>query len=131
MIWLEQLNGLVKEKRIRVEIFEPNVGCNKWNFKIIDLAKLVSKTLGNIPLKFGNDAISDPRSYCVDFSLFKNLAPNHQPKEKIEESIKETFKKLSDYQKKFQQKDFSKFSRLEVLNSLLTKEKIDSNLEWI
>ena len=67
----------------------------------------------------------------MDFSLFKNLAPNHQPKEKIEESIKETFKKLKDYQKKFQQKDFSKFSRLEVLNSLLKKEKIDSNLEWI
>ena len=108
-----------------------NVGCNEWNFKIIDLAKLVSKTLGNVPVNFGNNATLDPRSYSVDFSLFKNLAPSYQPKEKIEDSIKETFKKLSNFHKKSHTRDFSRFSRLEVLNSLLDREKINSNLEWI
>ena len=101
------------------------------SIKIIDLAKLVSKTLGNVPVNFGNNATLDPRSYRVDFSLFKNLAPSYQPKEKIEDSIKETFKKLSSFSKKYHKGNFSEFSRLEVLNSLLKKEKINSNLEWI
>ena len=92
---------------------------------------MVSKTLGNLPVNFVNNATLDPRSYSVDFSLFKNLAPNYQPKEKIEDSIKETFEKLSNYHKKVQKRNFSEFSRLEVLNSLLETEKINSNLEWI
>ena len=50
-----------------------NIGCNEWNFKIIDLAKIVSKTLGNIPLQFGSDPSIDPRSYKFDFSLFKKF----------------------------------------------------------
>ena len=107
-----------------------NVGSNNWNFKIIDLAKIVSKTLGNIPLKFGDDPVADPRSYKVDFNLFKELAPNFQPIEKIEDTIIEIFNELSSEKIKDKKNTFSKFSRLSFLNSLIKNKKIDNDLYW-
>ena len=89
-----------------------NVGSNDWNFKIIDLAKIVSKTLGNIPLKFGDDPVADPRSYKVDFNLFKELAPNFQPIEKIEDTIIEIFNELSSEKIKDKKKYFLKIFKV-------------------
>lgn len=107
-----------------------NIGCNEWNFKIIDLAKIVSKTLGNIPLQFGSDSSIDPRSYKVDFSLFKKLAPNFQPIEKIENTITKIFSELSSKKIIDKEYTFSRFSRLSVLNDLIQKKKINDELYW-
>jgi len=107
-----------------------NIGSANWNFKIIDLAKLVSKVLGNIPLKYSNRAFDDPRSYKVDFSLFKKLAPNFQPQVKIDDCIK---KLHSMIEKNIPIKDYNseKLIRLSYLKKLIYEKKINKNLTWI
>jgi len=50
------------------EIF--NVGLNKSNIKIIDLAKIVKKNFKNVKLKFENTK-DDKRSYKVNFSKYE------------------------------------------------------------
>ena len=49
----------------------------------------VKKNIPNVDISFAKDASPDKRSYKVDFSLFKSLAPDHQPIQKLDNSIME------------------------------------------
>ena len=65
-----------------------NVGSNKWNFTVLEIAKKVSKVFGGIKINLLSERPSDKRSYKVDFSEFKKIAPDFFPKIKIEDTIK-------------------------------------------
>ena len=83
--------AIKESQNIEENFISLNIGSENWNFKIIELAQIVSKVLGNVPLKYSDKAFDDPRSYRVDFRLFKNLAPNAQPKVKIEDCVKKLY----------------------------------------
>ena len=80
--------AITESNTVKNNFLSLNIGCEDWNFQIIELAKLVSRVLGDIPLKYSDKVFEDPRSYKVDFSLFKKLAPNFQPRVKIEGVLK-------------------------------------------
>lgn len=107
-----------------------NVGSENWNFKIIELANLVSKELGNIPVEHAEDDFDDPRSYKVDFNLYKKVAPEFQPKVKIEECIKKLYLMIK---KNVSINDYTneKLIRLSYLKKLIKEKKINNNLHWI
>ena len=109
-----------------------NTGSDKWTFTIKKLAQLVSKTLGNIEVVLNKNSQPDKRSYTVDFSLFKKICKENQPKENINISIKELAKKI--IKSKFNFNNFrnsQKFIRLKTLTDLQNKNKLDKNLYWI
>ena len=108
-----------------------NIGKDDWNFTIKDLAESVKNIIPNVNLTFANNSLPDKRSYKVDFSLFKSLAPNHQPIKKLSETIKEIADGISN--SNFRIKDFRKshLVRLNTLNYLKKHNLINSNLEWI
>ena len=56
-----------------------NVGSDGWNFRARDLAEAVQKVIPGVEVSTNPDAPPDRRSYRVDFSLFRSLAPGHQP----------------------------------------------------
>ncbi len=107
-----------------------NVGAELWNFQVKDLAASVARIIPNTLISINADALPDKRSYKVDFSLFKKLAPNHQPISTLDFSIKELYQGLDLI--KFEDKNFrnSHFMRLKVLEDLMRKEYIDINLRW-
>ena len=76
------------------------------------------------------NAQPDKRSYKVDFSLFKELAPLYQPTITIQKSITNLINGLKDLD--FKDKNFrsSQFMRLKTLEILLEKELLDSNFYW-
>ena len=103
-----------------------NVGSDSWNYKIIDLAKQISHILGGTKLNFSDKSFNDPRSYVVDFSLFRKLAPNHQPQETLVNTVKKislVFKKKKDFYR-------NDFVRLEYLKNLINKGQLSSDLYW-
>jgi len=108
-----------------------NIGKDDWNFTIKDLAESVKNIIPNVNLTFANNSLPDKRSYKVDFSLFKSLAPNHQPIKKLSETIKDIADGISN--SNFRTKDFRKshLVRLNTLNYLKKHNLINSNLEWI
>ena len=109
-----------------------NVGSDKWTFTIKKLAQLISKTLGNIKVVLNKNSQPDKRSYTVDFSLFKKICKENQPKENINTSIKELAKNI--IKSKFSFNNFrnsQKFIRLKTLTNLQDKNKLDKNLYWI
>lgn len=65
-------------------ILRVNVGA--VNIQIRDLAQQVAELTGAC-VRFADGAVADQRSYRVDFSLFRRLAPRHQPQVTLAESI--------------------------------------------
>ena len=107
-----------------------NVGCDEWNYQVRDLANAVSKAVAGTQVKINDKAPPDKRSYRVDFSLFRKLAPNHQPQVSLEQTIEELKAGLA--RANFKDADFrsSQFMRLKVLESHIAGKRIDNELRW-
>lgn len=107
-----------------------NVGSKLNNIKIINLAKKVKKFFPKMKIVVNKYAFSDKRSYKIDFSLFKKIAPNHQPIKKIDEIIFELkkFFKNKKIKKNFRASNLIRLNSLEILQK---NKKIDKNLYWI
>jgi len=119
------------EHKLNKNFLAVNIGSEKWNFRIIDLAKKIAKKIKGVKIRI-NDSNVDKRSYRVDFSLFKKIAPKYQPSMKFEAAVKELeyfFKKEKSALKNF--RNSPKWSRLPRLNHLIKNKKINKKLYWI
>lgn len=107
-----------------------NVGTDEWNYQVKDLAAAVAKAIPGTRVSINKSAPPDKRSYKVDFSLFKKLAPNHQPKVTIEQAVEELRVGLS--QMSFNDPAFrtSDFMRLKVLERHITEGRLGEDLMW-
>ena len=108
-----------------------NVGSNKMNFKVGELAQKMSEIIGNVDVEIKGKYTNDKRSYKVSFDLFKNLAPDYQPEynlERVVEDLLNNFKKIN-----FNDRDSrnSYYIRLNYLNELVRRNVINHNLEYI
>ena len=107
-----------------------NVGREDWNFQVRDLAQAVAATLPGTTVSINPDAPPDKRSYRVDFSLFKSLAPGHQPRKNLGDSITELASGLKAIN--FHNPDFrsSEFMRLRALEAHINQGRLDTSLNW-
>jgi nucleoside-diphosphate-sugar epimerase len=108
-----------------------NVGSDDWNFQVKDLAYAVKKVIPEVEVSINKDAEPDRRSYRVDFSLFKKLAPDHQPEVDLRSTVEELRDGLRGMG--FADANFrnSRFMRLKVLTHLRETGLLGEKLEWI
>lgn len=106
-----------------------NTGSSDWNVQIKDLAA-VSNTLSGTSFSVNKEASPDKRSYRVNFDLFKQLAPDHQPLRDLPATIRELSEGLSAMN--FADANFreSQFIRLKVLARLRDRARLDGDLCW-
>lgn len=108
-----------------------NTGSNDWNYQIIELANAVQKVLPWTEIRVNHNASPDNRSYKVDFSLFKQLAPDYQPVMTLDAVVNE----LSEFLNKISFKDTNfrngNLIRLNHLEKLNKKGLLDNELNWI
>jgi len=90
----------------------------------------VKEQFSSIDLSINENAEPDKRSYQVDFSLFKKLAPDYVPRIDLVEAVKDISQGLKEMG--FNDSNFrrSNLMRLNVLRSHINKNKLDNNLEW-
>ena len=107
-----------------------NVGSDQWNYQVKDLANAVARLVPGTQVSINKDAPSDKRSYRVDFSLFRKLAPDHQPMMSLDETILELKGGLDGM--KFADANFrqSNFMRLKMLEAHIQNGTLTRNLEW-
>ena len=60
-----------------------NAGSDEWNVQIRDLAEAVAQRLPSVSVSIDEAAAPDKRSYRVDFSLFRELAPRLNLREEL------------------------------------------------
>jgi hypothetical protein len=90
----------------------------------------VAEAVPGTEVTLNPSAPPDKRSYRVDFSLYRRLAPNHQPQRTLTDAIAELRDNLVAMG--FRDADFrtSQLMRLKVLNALRENGQLNDDLEW-
>jgi nucleoside-diphosphate-sugar epimerase len=110
---------------------EVNVGNNKSNIRIIDIANKIKSILPKTKILKKNKAYVDKRSYKVDFKRYYDLAKNHRPKKNLDTTIKELAKYIKN--NKFSNEYEFEFylKRLNLLNEKIRKKILNKNLDYL
>ena len=107
-----------------------NIGKESWNYQVKQIAEAICDIIPKTNLSIDVNAQPDKRSYKVDFSLFRQLAPDYQPIKNLDQTIKEIYGGLQNIgfnDKKFRD---SKYMRLNSLNYLIKNNILDNDLNW-
>ncbi len=112
------------------EFLVVNAGADDWNYQVKDLAHAVAAAVPGTSVSINTAAPPDGRSYKVDFGLFRQLAPDHQPQETLKSSIAALRDGLR--QSAFADRDFrqSQLIRLKVLERHIEQKRLDETLVW-
>lgn len=108
-----------------------NTGSDERNHQVRDLAEAVARAVPGTTVSINTDAPVDSRSYKVDFRLFAELAPNHQPRKTLDDSIQGLIEGLGRMQ--FKDADFrsSPLMRLHVLQGHIAAGRLSEDLGWL
>jgi nucleoside-diphosphate-sugar epimerase len=108
-----------------------NAGSNEWNYQVRALAEAVAVAIPNVKVTINKDAQPDKRSYQVDFSLFRKLAPSHQPRVNLPQAItglKSGLKSIGFRDAEFRK---SHLIRLNALSAHRAQNRLNEALEWV
>jgi nucleoside-diphosphate-sugar epimerase len=108
-----------------------NAGSDEWNYQVKELAEAVAEAIPGTEISVNRDAPPDKRSYRVNFDLFKQLAPDHQPRYNLKKTIADLRDGLQAMG--FDDANFrnSPLIRLRILNRLQEKNLITEKLTWV
>jgi len=107
-----------------------NTGSNVWNYQVRDLAKAVAEVVPGTEVVIDEQGQPDKRSYRVNFDLFEQLAPDHQPQVNLHaaiEALHEGMQRMSFADANYRD---SALIRLKVLSGHIDSGRLDSNLAW-
>jgi len=107
-----------------------NAGSDQWNYQVKELAAAVAEVLPGTRVSLNAAAPPDKRSYRVDFSLFRQLAPNHQPQRTLHDTIAELRDGLLGIGFRDAQFRSSQLMRLRVLTGLRESGNLGAELQW-
>lgn len=107
-----------------------NTGSDVWNYQVKELAEAVAKEISGTTVEINLEAPPDKRSYRVDFSYFKKLAPKHQPQVDLKTAVMELRDGLAAM--RFSNGDFrdSEFMRIKVLTGHRDAGRLTQDLRW-
>jgi len=111
------------------EFLTVNTGSTAGNYRVRDLAEAVASHIPGAEVQIDPNAAPDQRSYKVDFSLYRALAPRHQPSLDLFESIERLKSGLAAV--RLDDEGFrASLTRLHVLSSLVQNGELTSDLRW-
>jgi nucleoside-diphosphate-sugar epimerase len=108
-----------------------NAGFDQGNYQVRELAENVAKIIPGVEVQINENAQPDQRSYKVNFDLFKQLAPHHQPVYDLTASITGLHEGLRSMG--FMNENFrsSIYMRLVHLTHLREKGYLSDDLRWV
>jgi len=112
------------------DVLSVNAGSDAWNHQVKDLAAAVAAAVPGTSVSINRQAPPDKRSYRVDFSLFRRLAPDHQPRMMLADSIGRLKHGLDTMG--FADAGFrdSSLIRLKTLDRLISRGVLLPSLRW-
>ena len=108
-----------------------NVGSNNQNYIIKNLAEKISSHIGNTKVYIKENALSDKRSYKVNFDLFSKIGnPTFLPTNDISSTTKNIINQLNQISYNDIHFRDSNLIRLNVIKKLINNKILSNNLEW-
>ncbi len=107
-----------------------NVGSNDWNCQVKDLAAAVASVIPGVEVSINTKAQPDKRSYRVNYDLFQQLAPRHQPQSDLKSTVVELKEGLE--RAGFSDVSYrdSHYMRLNVLTRFRKQGRLTDALTW-
>ncbi len=111
-------------------VLNVNVGADSWNYQVRELAQAVAQAAPGCEVSINSAAPPDTRSYKVDFSLYRELAPAHQSQMTLQRSIARLRAGLEAMG--FADAEFraSPYMRLKMLEAHRKAGRLDAELRW-
>jgi nucleoside-diphosphate-sugar epimerase len=107
-----------------------NTGSDTWNYRVLALAAAVAVALPGTQVGVNPTAAPDRRSYRVSFSLYRQLAPGHQPQHTLAATIAELQAQLLDMGFRDAAFRTSRLMRLRTLAALREQGELTADLTW-
>lgn len=107
-----------------------NAGRNENNYQVRCIAETVARHVPGTRVSINTDAQPDKRSYQVDFSLFKSLAPSFLPQVTLDQSVERLiagFRRMRFVDKEFRN---SPYMRLNMLRQHMSAGRLGPDLRW-
>ncbi len=116
------------KNQINSKVF--NIGFNENNLQVRDIAHLIKKQLPSCEIVFTGEHGNDVRTYKVNFDKFHKAFPQIRKMWSLTKSIENMISKLRE--NNFNSEDYysGRYTRLAVLNRLLSKKIIDKSFYW-
>ena len=105
----------IEQDPIQVSGEPVNIGFETENFQVKDVGSQVQLTWPEGRITYKPGAVSDPRDYQVDFSLFKSILPNFQPETPLSRGIPELRKLLEEINYSKSDRESKRYVRLNEL----------------
>lgn len=107
-----------------------NVGSDRDNYQVRDLAEIVAETVNGCAIEYAGSGDPDPRSYRVDFGKFASAFPQldsgwdaQAGAAELRDAYRHAGLTLAEF-------EGSRFVRLHRLSSLLEQGALDAELRW-
>lgn len=107
-----------------------NVGQNKENYRISELAEIVHEVVPNSHIEYAADAGPDKRTYRVDFSKIANILPDFKPQWDAKKGAQELYEMYERVGLTLADLEGPNYLRLRYIRKLLDEQKLDNNLRW-
>jgi nucleoside-diphosphate-sugar epimerase len=115
---------------VDVPFISMNAGSQEWNYQVKDLAHAVADIISGTKVSVNTNAQEDKRSYRVNFDMFKDYAPNHQPQVSLEQSINELKCGLDNMNFSDSRFRTSQYMRLITLEKHIANNRLNQELIW-
>lgn len=113
---------------IHNEIF--NVGDTRENFRVKEIAEIVSEAFPGCKTSFG-DSGGDNRSYRVSFDKINNNLPGFSCENNARKGAEQLYKIFSGIDMDHETFDYRAYTRLKQLKYLLSTEQLTEDLYWM
>jgi nucleoside-diphosphate-sugar epimerase len=122
--------AILRKRENGGEFLAVNAGRDESNYQVRDLAEAVARQAPGTKVSINTNAPPDKRSYRVDFSLFRSLAPDSIPQVSLDQSITRLREGLVGMG--FADKDFrsSPYMRLKTLERHIAAGRLGADLRW-
>lgn len=108
-----------------------NVGQNRENYQIRDMANMVKKIVPGCEIEYTHEHGSDSRTYKVNFDkISTKLKDFFHPKWNIEKGIVQLYKAYKAHGLSYEEFIGTKYTRLHQLRKLIEHKRLDKNLFW-
>ncbi|MDE1901086.1 MAG: SDR family oxidoreductase [Alphaproteobacteria bacterium] len=122
--------GLTRDRVAGDDFMAVNIGAQACNYQVHALAESVARAIPGVKIDINTKAAPDKRSYQVDFGLFRNLAPRHQPQIDLDRSIAALRDGIASSGIHQNRMDGAMLIRLKTLESHIDAGRLSADLRW-
>jgi nucleoside-diphosphate-sugar epimerase len=107
-----------------------NVGIDRENYQIRDLAGIVKETVPNCRIEYAPDAGPDKRTYRVSFGKLARTLPEFKAQWDARRGAAELYAAYAQVGLKLEEFEGPKYKRVDHIMKLLNERRLDATLRW-